>query len=108
MKTVRRMAVFGIIWFLLSFLCIAIMQQSAYYGTKSDIDALAIWGYLGVLYALGFAIVVVIKVKIPVPSSFIISPLARADRLLELGELRQKGILSEDEFQVMKMDILRA
>ncbi|MFN4144984.1 MAG: SHOCT domain-containing protein [Runella sp.] len=103
MKTVRTMAIFGIVWFLLSFLCIATMQQSAYYGTKSDIDALAGWGYLGVLYALAFAIVVASKVKASTPTG----EQNRMAKLIELSELRRRGILSDDEFQIMKIDLLR-
>ena len=55
------MAIIGIVWFSLSFFCIAVMKQSAYeYASKNEIDGLAAgWGYLATLYALA----IVVKIK---------------------------------------------
>jgi Na+/proline symporter len=110
MKTIRVMAIIGIVWFSLSFFGLSITQQSAYADSSRDnIDSLAGWGFLAALYALAFAIVVVAKVKKPV--QILSTPTANRSttaKLIELNELRQKGVLSEDEFHAMKLDVLKS
>ena len=60
------------------------------------------WGYLGLLYAIPFAIVVLVQTnKKETPDKNV------TQELLKLNELKEKGILSEDEFQSMKLNLLR-
>lgn len=105
----RVMAIIGIIWSVLSILCMGSVQEKAY--TYSDsVDALAGWGYLGLIYALALAIVVVVqtsKSNTPKNTYGSIGSPNITGRLIELANLRQKGLLSNDEFEAIKLSILR-
>jgi surface polysaccharide O-acyltransferase-like enzyme len=93
-KIMKVMSIIGIVWFSLSLICIIAFFES-------DIEASSGWGMLGMLYAIPYSIVGLIlsNRKKQTEKSTII-------QLIELSELKEKGILSEDEFQAMKKDLL--
>ncbi len=86
------MSIIGIAWFSLSLLCIF-----AFYET--DLEAAAGWGLLGMLYAIPLSIVGLINSnKKQNNNSYY--------ELLKLNELKEKGIISENEFNSKKNDLL--
>ena len=58
------------------------------------------WGMLGMLYAIPYSIVGLIIKKNKTEKS-------ATQQLIELTELKEKGILSDDEFQAKKIDLLK-
>ncbi len=87
------MSIIGIVWFSLSLICIFAFVES-------DLEASAGWGVLGMLYAIPLAIVGLVKSNKPDKELYVTA------ELLKLSELKEKGILSEDEFQAKKKDLL--
>ena len=90
----KTMSIIGIVWFTLSLFCLI-----GFYET--DLEASSGWGMLGMLYAIPFAIVVLVKSNYPNSTSHPVS-----QELIQLAELRDKGILTEDEFKVRKFNLL--
>ena len=88
------MSIIGIVWFSLSLICILAFLES-------DIETSAGWGMLGMLYAIPLAIVGLVKSNKPKKELNVTA------ELLKLSELKEKGILSEDEFQAKKKDLLK-
>lgn len=89
----KKMSIIGIVWFSLSLICILAFLES-------DIEASAGWGMLGMLYAIPLAIVGLVKSNKPKKELNVTA------ELVKLSELKEKGILSEDEFQAKKKDLL--
>ena len=90
----KIMSIIGIVWFSLSLICIASFIES-------DLEASAGWGMLGMLYAIPLAIVGLVKSNKPKIESSV------TQELLKLNELKEKGVVSEDEFQAKKKDLLK-
>lgn len=90
----KTMSIIGIVWFSLSFLF-----MMAFLNT--NMPASAGWGLLGMLYAIPFSIVGLVK---SVQSKKPNNPVTQ--ELLNLYELKEKGVITEEEFQAMKMDLL--
>lgn len=87
------MSIIGIVWFSLSLICI--------FGFfESDLEAAAGWGMLGMLYAIPLSIVGLINSNKEKKSN-------SYNELIKLSELKEKGIISEDEFKSKKNDLLR-
>lgn len=134
MRTLKSMSIIGIVLFTLSLFFMTMFIDE-------DDEAAIGWGLIGVLYALAYSIVVLVKSnKITKPdqnarivtSSVVNSQRATpppvssqratpppinsqkenlqvvdiTDQLLKLNELKEKGILTEDEFQMKKKEIL--
>jgi hypothetical protein len=91
----KIMSIIGIVWFSLSLLCILAFLES-------DLEASAGWGMLGMLYAIPFAIVGLVKSNKKENKEVSVM-----QELLKLNDLKEKGILSEDEFQAKKIDLLK-
>ena len=91
----KIMSIIGIVWFSLSLICIF-----AFYET--DLLASAGWGMLGLFYALPFAITSLIKSNKRQDKEKNIT-----QELIAMHELKEKGILSEDEFQTKKSELLK-
>ena len=89
------MSIIGIVWFSLSLLCILAF-------INSDMEASAGWGLLGMLYALPYAIVGLVNSNKKTKTEK-----SATQELIELAELKEKGILTEDEFQAKKIDLLK-
>ncbi len=91
----KTMSIIGIVWFSLSLLCVLAFSGSY------DLEAAAGWGVLGLLYAIPYAIVGLVK------SSKSGSPkLNISSELLKLNELKEKGILTQEEFNHKKAQLL--
>ena len=84
------MSIIGVVWFSFSLICIIAFKDS-------DIDAAIGWALLGMAYAIPYSIVGIIttkKEKGNDPNS--------TQELINLNELKEKGILTDDEFQRKK------
>jgi fumarate reductase subunit C len=89
----KVMSIIGIVWFSLSLLFIISLIES-------DANAAAGWGILGLLYAIAFAIVSLVK------SLSKGKPIVNVhDQLLKLNELKEKNIISEEDF-IKKKEVL--
>ena len=91
----KVMSIIGIVWFTLSFLIIIALLGD------NDNEAAAGWGILALMYALPYSITGVV----------LSSKNSNAQRntnaeLLQLAELKEKGILTEAEFQAKKAQLL--
>ncbi len=91
----KVMSIIGIVWFSLSFICMIAF-------INSNIEAAAGWGVLGILYAIPYSIVgLVISINASKKETTV------TQELMKLMELKEKGVLSEDEFQAKKLDLLK-
>jgi Ca2+/Na+ antiporter len=92
----KAMSIIGIVWFSLSVTCIVV-----FFEYNHEISILS--GFLGMLYAIALAIVGVAQ-----SSKKNVQPinLNVTQELFKLNELREKGILTEDEFQNRKVYLL--
>ena len=91
----KAMSIIGIVWFSLSLLFVIIAL------VDYDPDISAAFGILGLLYALPLAITVLVKSSEKQKTKRNV-----IQELFTLNELKEKGILSEDEFQVRKNELL--
>jgi hypothetical protein len=92
-KNMKSMSIIGIVWFTLSLLCII-----GFY--ESDLEASAGWGMLGMLYAIPLSIVSLVNSKKAKNNN-------PYNELIKLSDLKEKGIISDEEFNAKKMDILK-
>jgi len=91
----KAMSIIGIIWFSLSFFCVIAFNNSMN-------DEAVGWGILGMLYAIPYSIVGLVQSNKKNKTE-----ISATQKLIELAELKEKGILSEDEFQAKKIDLLK-
>jgi Mn2+/Fe2+ NRAMP family transporter len=101
----KTMSIIGIVLFAFAFIIMVAFQQDAY-ESHNAVDTLAGWGYISVFYGIAFAIVVLVKSKSST-TTLTNKEQTTTEKLIEINNLRQKGILDEDEFQAMKLDLLR-
>lgn len=92
----KVMAIIGIVFFSICVISVMELADGELYE-----DAMAV-GLLGLFYALPFAIVVLVQVNKKDNPKIDIT-----QELLKLNDLKDKGILSDEEFQSMKMNLLR-
>ena len=59
-------------------------------------------GILGMRYAIPYSIVGLVK-----SNNALKKETSVTQELIKLGELKEKGVLSEDEFQAKKIDLLK-
>jgi hypothetical protein len=90
----KVMSIIGVCWFSFSLVCIFAFSDS-------DQNAAIGWGVLGMLYAIPYSITGIIKSVKPKKSQ---DELTR--ELLNLNELKEKGIITDNEFEVKKTVIL--
>lgn len=88
------MSIIGIVWFTISLFFILVFMEN-------DLEAAVGWGLLGMLYAIPFAIVGLVKSHKTTKEGNV------TQELLKLSELKDKGVLSDDEFQAKKVDLLK-
>ncbi|CAM3653922.1 SHOCT domain-containing protein [Rheinheimera salexigens] len=88
------MSIIGIVWFSLSLIFILAFMDT-------DVDAAMGWGMLGMLYAIPYAIVGIVTTKKKSKDDS-----TSMQQLINLNELKEKGILTDDEFQFKKQQIL--
>lgn len=93
----KALSIVSLIWFVLNFLLIAVFLD----GSQESAEAAAGLGLLGVLYGLLFSILaLIISIKRKK------TPLNVHEQLLQLGELKEKNIISEYEFDQKKEKLL--
>jgi len=90
----KTMSVIGIVWFSFSLFCLI-----AFF--KTNMAASVGWGMLALFYAIPYAIAGLIK-----SNEQSTNKVSVTQQLVELNELKEKGILSADEFQAKKIDLL--
>lgn len=88
------MSIIGVVWFSLSIIFIFAFMDT-------DIEAAIGWGMLGMVYAIPYSIVGIVTTKKKKGSG-----LDGTQELIKLNELKEKGILTDNEFQQKKHDIL--
>ena len=91
----KVMSIIGIVWFSLSLICIVSF-------TNGMNDEAVGWGILGMLYAIPYAIVGLLKSNKKDKAE-----ISAIQELVKLNELKEKGILTDDEFQAKKVDLLK-
>jgi hypothetical protein len=91
----KIMSVIGICWFSLSFICIVGLIQS-------NMEAAAGWGIIASLYAIPYSIVGLV-----VSSKKSENLLNITLELTKLNELKEKNIITEEEFQTLKSRIIK-
>jgi hypothetical protein len=88
----KAMSIIGIVWFSISLIGLFALVDV-------DIEAAVGWGMLGLLYALPYSIVGLVKSKnLNKPSKY--------EELERLLQLKEKGVISEMEFNHKKIDLM--
>ncbi len=90
----KVMSIIGIVWFSISFLFIMTFLNT-------NMPAAAGWGLMGMMYAIPFSIVGLVKSNQSTKTKT-----NATQELLNLFELKEKGVITEEEFLSMKMDLL--
>ena len=85
----KAMSIIGIVWFSLSLLII-IMSLG-----DNDANAAAGWGIIGLFYAIPYSI-----------TGLVVANKNMTAELIQLADLKDKGILTEEEFQVKKQMLI--
>ena len=91
----KVMSIIGIVWFSLSLIFVIALAGNY------DFEAAAGWGVLGLLYALPLAIVGLVK-----SSKSTYPKINVGEELLKLNELKEKGVIAQEEFNHLKAKIL--
>ena len=94
----KVMSIIGIVWFSLSMLCVLGFSDS-------DPDASLGWGILGLIYAIAFAIVALVQ-SLKRPRHHQQPQQTVYDHLLQLNDLKEKNIITEEEFNHRKQSLL--
>lgn len=98
----KALSIISLVWFVINFLLIAIFSlDSSQDSSQDSSDAAAGMGILGVLYGLLFSILALI-----ISSKRKKAPVNVHEQLLQLGELKEKNIISEYEFDEKKEKLL--
>jgi len=100
-KVVKIMSRFGIVWFLLCML-ITILSQYVFNDEKGAGNL----GYFGMFYAIPFSIVVLVFTIKNKKNEKDINKDKYNDLVL-LHELKEKGIITDEEFQIKKTSFLQ-
>ncbi|OMF10085.1 SHOCT domain-containing protein [Paenibacillus sp. FSL H7-0942] len=93
----KALSIVSLIGFLLNFLLIAVFLD----GSQEGAEVAAVLGLLGGLYGLLFSILALI-----ISSKKKKTPVNVHEQLLQLGELKEKNIISEYEFDQKKEKLL--
>ncbi|CAM4216020.1 SHOCT domain-containing protein [Paenibacillus xylanexedens] len=93
----KALSIVSLIWFVLNFLLIAVFLD----GSQEGAEVAAVLGLLAGLYGLLFSILALI-----ISSKRKKTPVNVHEQLLQLGELKEKNIISEYEFDQKKEKLL--
>lgn len=96
MKTLKVMSIIGIVLF--GILFFAIMSAS----DNNEHDAILGAGVFAIIYGISFSIVTLVNTYNKKKTYMSVT-----HALLTLNELKEKGILTESEYQAKKIDLLR-
>ncbi|QOS77658.1 SHOCT domain-containing protein [Paenibacillus sp. JNUCC31] len=94
----KALSIISLIWYILNFLLIAVFFLD---DSPESSDSAAGMGILAVLYALLFSILALI-----ISGKRKKAPVNVHEQLLQLGELKEKNIISEYEFDQKKEKLL--
>lgn len=94
----KALSIVSLIWFVLNFLLIGVFFLDS---SQESSDAAAGMGIMAVLYGLLFSILALI-----ISSKRKKAPVNVHEQLLQLGELKEKNIISEYEFDQKKEKLL--
>lgn len=90
----KVMSIIGIVWFSISLIFLLAFMHD-------DIKASIGWGMMGLMYAIPYSITgLVIAMKNQKKST------DSMNELIKLNELKDKGILTEEEFQAKKQELI--
>jgi hypothetical protein len=90
----KVMSIIGIVWFVLSLFFIILL-------INEDVNAAAGWGILGLIYAIPYSIAGLV-----ISNKQRKSTINTSDELIKLHDLKEKGILTESEFNLKKSQLL--
>ncbi|MEK3922522.1 SHOCT domain-containing protein [Paenibacillus sp. FSL K6-2393] len=93
----KALSIVSLIWYVLIFLLIAVFLD----GSQEGAEVAAVLGLLGGLYGLLFSILALI-----ISSKRKKTPVNVHEQLLQLGDLKEKNIISEYEFDQKKEKLL--
>ncbi|WP_419891622.1 SHOCT domain-containing protein [Paenibacillus xylanexedens] len=93
----KALSIVSLIWYVLNFLLIAVFLD----GSQEGAEVAAVLGLLGGLYGLLFSILALI-----ISSKRKKTPVNVHEQLLQLGDLKEKNIISEYEFDQKKEKLL--
>jgi len=93
----KALSIVSLIWYVLNFLLIAVFLD----GSQEGAEVAAVLGLLGGLYGLLFSILAWI-----ISSKRKKTPVNVHEQLLQLGDLKEKNIISEYEFDQKKEKLL--
>ncbi len=105
-QTLKKMSIIGIVLFTLCVLFFIIIGTDPGAAHKVLIEDLSLFGALYLIYALTFSIVILVHIKYfqkrkrPLNNSV-------TDELIKLNELKDKGVLTEEEFNTQKDQLLK-
>ncbi len=107
MKTMRVMSILGIVFFTLSiliYLAFLVGSVEVYIQITNElVEILSLMGFLGLLYALSLSIVMFFK-SVKKQKNLINAYVT--EELIKLYDLKEKGILTEEEFNTKKVQLL--
>jgi hypothetical protein len=92
----KVMSIIGLVWFSLCLLL------SIFLFVSDDVQASAKYGMTGILFAIPLAIVGLVESSKKNKTEINVT-----QELLKLHELKEKGVLTEDEFQTRKTNLLK-
>lgn len=101
MKTVKVMSIIALVVFSFSFLCLV--------GFSNDVDYEAAigWGIIAVIYGIAYAIAALVSSsKYNKKETNTVSVTSVTEELVQLGTLKEKQAISDEEYQVMKARLL--
>lgn len=90
------MSIIGVVWFSIALIFVMVFIDT-------DAEAAIGWGLLAILYAVPYSIVGIVTTKKKKESGQ-----NSMDELMSLSSLKEQGILTDDEFQKKKQEILGA
>ncbi|MGE6664155.1 SHOCT domain-containing protein [Paenibacillus xylanexedens] len=93
----KALSIVSLIWYVLNFLLVAVFLD----GSQEGAEVAAVLGLLGGLYGLLFSILALI-----ISSKRKKTPVNVHEQLLQLGDLKEKNIISEYEFDQKKEKLL--
>lgn len=94
-KTLKVMSIIGIVFFSLAFFIIVLLLTSNPVGASG-------WGIISLFYAIPYSIVVLV-----ISNKGNANTIDIANQLVKLDDLRQKEIITEEEFNQKKSQLLK-
>lgn len=103
MRTIKTMAIISIVW-LVVMMSLMIKDDLNFNYVDAYNKAIGV-SFLSFLYSMAFSIVALVQ-SLKTKKSSILIPMDYSQELLKIHELKEKGILTESEFNEKKEQIL--